>query len=122
MLGSATKHNVFYYPQSFALIPNAEGINTICRIQHIFMVGSNGIYLIIDAFPSNAAAEAISGSMFPAPLGNIRKRKADGLSWKDRLILNLKASMASRLVELWARVVLPRSIDHARGMAQLSSP
>ena len=64
MLGSATKHNVFYYPQSFALIPNAEGINTICRIQHIFMVGSNGIYLIIDAFPSNAMHHDENGVMY----------------------------------------------------------
>ena len=45
--------------------------------------------------------------MFPAPLGSIRKRKADGLSWKDRLILNLKFSQANKLVELWERAVPP---------------
>ena len=73
-------------------------------------------------FPSSAAAEAVYGPMFPAPLGNVRKRKADGLSWKDRLILDLKFIQANKWLELWERVVLPRSIDHARDMAQLSSP
>ena len=55
-------------------------------------------YAII--FPSRAAAEAVYGPISPAPLGNARKRKADGISWKDRLILNLKATMPNEMVQL----------------------
>ena len=60
--------------------------------------------------------------MLPAPLWSIRKRKADGLSWENRRILDLKATLANKLVEWWERVALPRSLDHARDMAQLSPP
>ena len=73
-------------------------------------------------FPSRAAAEAVYGKLYPAPLGNIRKLNLGGLSWKDRLFLDLKASRANRRVRLQEPVVLPRSIDHARDMAQLSCP
>ena len=59
-------------------------------------------------FPSRAAAEAELGPCHPAPLGNIRKLKPDGLSWKDRMILDLKANGCNALVRLFERVVLPR--------------
>jgi hypothetical protein len=64
MLRGATKHGIFYYPQSFALVPNAEGTDTICRIQHIFKVGSNCIYMIIDAFPPSVVHHDENGVMY----------------------------------------------------------
>ena len=33
-------------------------------------------------FPNRAAAENMFGPMLPAPLGNVRRLKPDGLSWK----------------------------------------
>ena len=70
-------------------------------------------------FPDRASAEAAYGPMHPAPIGNARRLKADGVHWKNRLILDLRASQANRLVCLLERVVLPREIDHARDLAQL---
>ena len=72
-------------------------------------------------FTHRAAAERILGPTFPAPLGNVRRLKADGLTFKNRLILDLKANRANSLVQLCERVVLPRGIDHARDLAQLSA-
>ena len=70
-------------------------------------------------YPNREAAEAVHGPMHPAPLGNVRRLKPDGLSWKSRLILDLRANRANTLASLLERVVLPRGIDHARDLAQL---
>ena len=37
----------------------------------------------------------------------MRKLKADGFSWKDRMILDLRYSQANSMAQLWERVVLP---------------
>jgi len=70
-------------------------------------------------YPSRAAAEAVVGPTFPAPLGNVRKARPGGRGWKDRLILDLKANRANLLVALKERVVLPRGVDHALDLAHL---
>ena len=67
-------------------------------------------------YPNKRAAERKHDDTHPAPLGNIRNRKADRVSWNDRRILDLKESRASKRARLHERVVLPRAVDHARDM------
>ena len=64
------------------------------------------------------AKEALGGPVVPAPLGNIAKQKSDG-SWKHRLIQDLRRNGVNDTVQLHERQVLPRPIDHARGVAKL---
>ncbi|CAK0883768.1 unnamed protein product, partial [Prorocentrum cordatum] len=71
------------------------------------------------AFPSREAAEEVFGATYPAPLGNVRKRKQGGDGWKNRIIQDLKASRVNLLSSTPERAVLPRGIDHAVVMATL---
>ena len=71
------------------------------------------------AFPSREAAEEVFGATYPAPLGNVRKRKQGGDGWKNRIIQDLKASRVNLLSSTPERAVLPRGIDHAVDMATL---
>ena len=63
-------------------------------------------------------AEDAVGPILPVPLGNLRKRKRDG-SVKGRIIWDFKRGHTNKLVATAERVVLPRGIDHAAGLAQL---
>ena len=58
--------------------------------------------------------------MYPAPLGNVTKLKADG-QLKHRIIQDLRANSVNLSVRLPERQVLPRPIDHARDLADLSA-
>ncbi|CAK0908047.1 unnamed protein product, partial [Prorocentrum cordatum] len=71
------------------------------------------------AFPSREAAEEVFGPTYPAPLGNVRKRKQGGDGWKNRIIQDLKASRVNLLSSTPERAVLPRGIDHAVDAATL---
>ena len=73
-------------------------------------------------YSSQKAAERKYGETYPAPLGNIRKRKAGLVSWNDRLILDLKKSRANKRVRPHERVVLPCAVDHARDMLSPGDP
>ena len=68
----------------------------------------------------SAAEAALGGPVFPAPLGNVTKLKADG-QVKHRIIQDLRANSVNRSVRLPERQVLPRPVDHARDMADLSA-
>ena len=63
-----------------------------------------------------AAAEALGGQVYPAPLGTISKMREDGSS-KHRLIQDLRANDVNRAVALPERQVLPRPVDHAAAQA-----
>ena len=70
-------------------------------------------------FLTRAAAEAEVGRLFPAPMGNLRKRKRDG-TYKNRIIQDLKANGVNQTASTYERVVLPRGIDHAQDLAILA--
>ena len=70
-------------------------------------------------FPSRADARH-HGRTYPAPLGNISKRRRTGV-WKHRIIQDLKVNCVNSAASTWERVVLPRGIDHAVDLANLSS-
>ncbi|CAK0816832.1 unnamed protein product, partial [Prorocentrum cordatum] len=57
--------------------------------------------------------------VFPAPLGNVRKRKHDG-SFKNRIIQDLKTNRVNLAVSTHERAVLPRGIDHWVDLAALA--
>ena len=67
-----------------------------------------------------AAAEALGGPVFPAPLGTVSKTRDDG-SWKHRLIQDLRRNGVNTAVDLPERLVLPRPIDLARDLSDLSA-
>ena len=74
-----------------------------------------------ELFADRAAAElALGGPVFPAPLGTVSKTKPDG-SWKHRLIQDLRANQVNSAVVLPERLVLPRPLEHARDLAELSA-
>ena len=60
-LESASKFGMCFYPQSFALLPQAG--DTICRIQSMFLVGSN-VYLIVDIFPPDVMHHDENGVLY----------------------------------------------------------
>ena len=68
----------------------------------------------------SAAAAALGGPVFPAPLGTVSKTKDDG-SWKHRLIQDLRRNGVNTAVGLPERLVLPRPVDLAKDMAELAS-
>ena len=70
-------------------------------------------------YPDRQAAERAVGQTHPAPLGNLRKPRAGGGGFKDRLILDLKWTRSNGLVIIRERAVLPRGLDHALDLAQL---
>ena len=74
-----------------------------------------------ELFVDRAAAEAaLGGTVFPAPLGTVSKAKPDG-SWKHRLIQDLRANHVNSAVALPERLVLPRPLEHALDLAELSA-
>ena len=88
--------------------------------------GVNIIQGYVDAgfgelFHDQAAAEkALGGTLFPAPLGNVTKVKPDG-GLKHRVIQDLRANSVNKSIRLPERQVLPRPIDHARDLADLTA-
>ena len=73
-----------------------------------------------DVFEDKRAADEMFGTTFPAPLGNIRKRKQDG-TFKNRVIQDLKANSVNLASSVPERLVLPRGIDHAKDVADLAA-
>ena len=67
-----------------------------------------------------AAADALGGPVLPAPLGTVSKTRDDG-SWKHRLIQDLRRNGVNTAVDLPERLVLPRPIDLARDMSDLTA-
>ena len=72
-----------------------------------------------DAFPSLEAAKAKHGSVFPAPLGDVRKRNRAG-GWKHRVIQDLRISRINDASTTAERTVLPRPADHGGDLAQFA--
>ena len=66
-----------------------------------------------------AASEHFGVDVHPAPMGNITKTLADG-TLKHRPIQDLRRNRVNDVVVLPERQVLPRPIDHAKDLAQLS--
>ena len=73
-----------------------------------------------EQFTDRASAEKVLGKCHPAPLGNLRKVKKGG-SFKDRVLLDLKWNRNNEMVVTPERVVLPRGIDHAIDLAEVST-
>ncbi|CAK0863499.1 unnamed protein product [Prorocentrum cordatum] len=72
-----------------------------------------------ETFGSEAEATARFGQIFPASLGNVRKRRHDG-SFKNRIIQDLKTNKVNLTASTHERAVLPRGIDHGVDLAAMA--
>ena len=72
-----------------------------------------------EVFDSVAEATARIGLIFPAPLGDVRKKKKEG-GWKHRIIQDLRISRINDTASTFERVVLPRPADHAGDLARFA--
>ena len=68
-------------------------------------------------FKSREEAESVMGTVFPAPLGNVRKRRPDG-TYKNRVIQDKRANAVNSCSVTHERTVLPRGVDHAVDLAR----
>ena len=67
-----------------------------------------------------AAESALQAKCHPAPLGNVAKTREDG-SMKHRVIQDLTMANVNRAAVIPERQVLPRCLDHAQDVADLSN-
>ena len=72
-----------------------------------------------EIFPSREAALVKFGDIYPAPLGDVRKRKPTR-EWKHRVIQDLRISRINDTSATSERSVLPRPVDHGCDLAHFA--